>query len=237
MQRDTWYRVSCIVTRKDDEERLLKSLSGRILTDPHALPQFHLDTSYYLGEYPWEPSLAAQDDWAPAGGWSRLGAPTRPTTAGYLCEKGNYDYSIDETIRIELPAPWLSEAMGLRLRDGRQPTFVDRDGQIRFFDPSVSEPGYQAGLVDRDFFLAMLEREGLAPIWIIAGEKGVFGGGQPNRGFGGRVLHTGIYRLGDNGPMLHEMHTEHERPRPEQLQAFLGKKKPKLRRRQARKSS
>ena len=150
-----------------------------------------------------------------------MSVSVRPTTSHYLSERGGYDYSVDETVRIELPAPWLAEAMGLRLLDGRKPTFVDSDGKIRFFDPSVVEPGHQAALVDRDAFLAMLDREGLAAIWVVAGEKGVFGGKDAYRGFGGRVLHTGIYTL-ETGGFVRSMHLDREKPNAEQLEVLLG---------------
>jgi hypothetical protein len=113
--------------------------------------------------------------------------------------------------------------MGLRLRDGQQPVYVDAKDQVRFFDPSVTLPGYQAALVDRDEFLAMLDREKLAVVWVIAGEKGVFGG---HDGFGGRMLHTGVYRVGTDGLERHSFHTERERPSAEQLRRLVGKKLP-----------
>ncbi|WP_312313288.1 hypothetical protein [Sphingobium yanoikuyae] len=221
LQRETWYRISCIVVAKDDESEAVKSLSGRILVDPHALPEFYLDSSFFLGEYPWHPSLQDQDDWVAGDRWNGLSVSVRPTTSHYMSERSGYDYSVDETVRIELPAPWLAEAMGLRLLDGQKPTFVDSDSKIRFFDPSVVEPGHQAALVDRDVFLAMLDREGLAAIWVVAGEKGVFGGKDAYRGFGGRVLHTGVYTLKAEG-FVRSMHLDREKPNAEQLEVLLG---------------
>jgi hypothetical protein len=222
MQRDTWYRVRCIVTAKANEARLLKSLSGRTLTDPHALPEFELDSEFFLGEYPWHPDLAKRDGWHNAGGWHRLAAPVRPTTASYRCERGGYDYSVDQTIEIEFPAPWLAAAMNLRLLDGQRPTFVDAGGHVQFFDPSVTEKGYQAALVDREAFLTMLERGRLVPVWVVAGEKGVFGGKRPHEGFGGRIVHTAVYAF-ENGELVQDsMHVVHEKPSREQLQALLG---------------
>jgi len=223
MQRETWYRLNCVVVARSNEKQVAKSLSGLIITDSHGLPEFHLDSSYYLGEYPWHPTLREQDGWVPADQWNHWTASVRPTVSDYLAERGGYDYSVDETVRIKLPAPWLAKAMGLRLQDGRKPTFVDADGEIRFFDPSVIEPGYQAALVDRDAFLAMLGREGLSAIWIIAGEKAVFGGKDPHVGFGGRVLHTAIYTLEANG-FTRAVHRDGEKPNAEQLEAFLGSK-------------
>ncbi|AHG65395.1 hypothetical protein [Advenella mimigardefordensis] len=223
MQRETWYRVRCVVVAKNDEASAVKSLSGRNLVHPDSLPEFHLDSSYFLGEYPWHPKLQDQDDWVGGSHWNGLSVSVRPTCAHYLSERGGYDYSIDETVRIELPAPWLAKEMGLRLQDGQKPTFVDVDGEICFFDPSVIEPGYQAALVDRDAFLAMLDRKGLAAIWVVAGEKGVFGGKDGYGGFGGRVLHTTVYTLGENG-FKKNQYRSREKPSPEQLEKLLEDK-------------
>lgn len=221
MQRQTWYQVHCIVMTKEDESKVAKALlDGARLRD---IPQFHLDSDYYLGEFPWHPTLRESDDWVRPDSWNDFGAPVRATTAEYLCERGGYDYSIDETIRVKLPAPWLADAMGLRLYDGQHPKFVDTSGETRFFDPSVFTPGHDAALVDRDEFLSMLTRENLAAIWIISGEKGVFGGRDPHRGYGGRVCHTAIYRLNANG-FNREIHKEREYPTEEQLEGLLGEK-------------
>ncbi|HTU12637.1 MAG TPA: hypothetical protein VMG08_17240 [Allosphingosinicella sp.] len=221
MQRETWFRVSTIVVAKKDEAKVARGLKGRIITDPHGFPEFHLDSDYYLGEFPWHPTLGDAEDWVRPDRWNKFAAPVRPTVAEYLCERGGYDYSVDDTVRIQLPAPWLAEAMELRLLDGLRPTFVDAAGVIRFFDPSVVEPGFHAALVDREAFLSTLDRQGLSAIWIIAGEKGVFGGRESHRGFGGRVLHTAVYRLGPAG-FSRTLHVDREYPDEEQLKALLG---------------
>jgi hypothetical protein len=225
MQRETWYRVNCIVMAKEDEAQVARSLKGRILANSHDIPKFHLDSEYYLGEFPWCPGIKEADDWVKPNSWNDFGAPVRGTTAEYYHERGGYDYSIDETIRVKLPAPWLAEALDLSLFDGRQPRFVDPSGETRFFDPSVSEPGHAAALVDRDKFLSMLRRENLSAVWIISGEKGVFGGRDPHRGYGGRICHTAIYRMDANG-FSREFHSEREYPIEEQLESFLGSQPP-----------
>ena len=83
--------------------------------------------------------------------------------------------------------------MGLRLVNGRALTYAGADGKVRFFDPSAAQPGPQAALVDRDAFLEMLEQEGLVALWIISGEKSVYGGADPARGWGGGLAHTFVY--------------------------------------------
>ncbi|MFL6450417.1 MAG: hypothetical protein ACJ746_22455 [Bryobacteraceae bacterium] len=223
LQRKIWFRVSSIVVAKGDKAKVLKGLKSRTVTDRSEIPEFHLDLSYYLGEYPWHEGIKETDDWVAPDDWNQLVAPVRPTISEYVCESGGYDYSVDSSIRIELPAPWLANKMGLRLLDGKRPIYVDERGEVRFFDPSVIEPGHQAALVDRDAFLAMLDREDLAAIWVITGEKEVYGGQIPHTGFGGRLLHTGIYTLRPNG-FARTINFAREKPSLDQLTALLGER-------------
>jgi hypothetical protein len=221
MQRDTWYRVTCIVVAKEQEAKVAKGLKDKLLTDSHAIPQFHLDGEFYLGEFPWHPDLRVDDGWTHPDQWNEFKASVLATTSEYHCGRGGHDYSIDDTVRIALPAPWLAEAMKVRLLDGQRPTFVDASGITRFFDPSVTEPGYDAALVCREAFLNVLTDKGLAPIWVVAGEKGVFGGRDSHQGYGGRVTHTAIYRLNSDG-FSRTFHKLRDYPDEKQLAGLLG---------------
>ncbi len=210
MQRDAWFRLNCIVVRRKDQSKMVKSLRKRILTDPHSLPKIELHSELYLGEYPWHPETRD----------CSVAAPCRPTVASYTCERGNYDYSIDRTVSVEIPAPWLADAMGLRLASGRSPIYIGSDGREMFFDPSVLEAGPAAALVDRDAFLGMLDREDLSAIWVIAGEKTAFGGSDYQSSFGGRLLYTTIYHVKGDG-FAKYFHSDWERPSRDQLTEFF----------------
>ncbi|MDA8205949.1 MAG: hypothetical protein M0Z36_07760 [Thermaerobacter sp.] len=196
LQRETWFRLSCIVVHRSDQAALVDGLRNQLLTDFRLLPQIELHGEFYLGEYPWHPDLEEFDEWRSLEQDGRsTPVPTRATAAHYTCERGNYDYSIDRTVSVEIPAPWLAKAMDLRLANGRSPTYVDASGRDTFYDPSVVESGPAAALVDRDAFLQMLDREGLSAIWVIAGEKNVHGGLDAGMGFGGSLRHTAIYQV------------------------------------------
>ena len=110
----------------------------------------------------------------------------------------------------------------LRLSDGRKLTYVSEEGQLRFFDPSVTQPGPHAALVERADFLAMLEREHLSAFWIIAGEKSAYAGRDSGMGWGGELAHTYIYELAGEQFICHKF-IEQTEPRPEQLRVFLGR--------------
>lgn len=175
-ERDSWSRLTCIVVRKRDMTRALRILGDALMMDSLALPSAEFYRGHhYFGEYPsWAVEHFA--DWEAVG--RRATGPAlraRATVVDYTCERGNFDYSIEETINVTLPAPRLIAALGLHLSDGRRSTYVDDHNGIIFFDPSLSQPGPQAGLVAREPFLTALEREGLAAVWVIAGEKNVYG--------------------------------------------------------------
>jgi len=170
-ERKTWARLSCFVVEKPAMKSTLEKTRNRVLTDPSAIPGMTVYAGHvYLGEYPWHPAwadLAEDTDFSVQG----VSPTARPTIGKYFCEHGTHDASVSKTVNVTLPAPWLIEAIGLHLSDGRRATFDDAAGATRFFDPSLTSAGPQAGLVDREAFLAALDREGLVPVWVIAGEK------------------------------------------------------------------
>lgn len=221
-QRETWFRLTCIVVHRKDQATMIESLRGKILTDPSSFPEIELHSGhYYLGEYHWHPEIDEFDRWSSHDDWQAFAVPIRPTVASYVCEKGGYDLSIDRTISVEMPAPWLSKEMGLRLSSGRSLIFVNPDGRNIFYDTSVVESGPATALIDRDAFLQMLDRQELSAIWVIAGEKSVYGGSEIASGFGGRLRHTAIYCLDDDGFTRH-LHTDHLHPTASQLEKIFG---------------
>jgi hypothetical protein len=220
LQRETWFRLECFVVRKKHATKFETWLKGKSV-DRSRLPKLELHGRHYLGEYPWHPALADLTDWAEPDEWNKLPTPIRQTVGDYHWEKGGYDYSLDESVSLQIPAPWLTEAMGLHLTDGRKLAYADDVGTIRFFDPSASRPGHQAALVDRDAFLKVLEENELEAVWMIAGEKSVFGGREPHRAWGGKLIHTTIYRLRSNGEFKALTHIEREEPSNDQMEEFL----------------
>lgn len=227
-EQEAWYRIDCLVCRKRDHQRLLRALAGRSMTDPHAIPDYGTFYRQFLGEHPWHPAWSGLADWMrfkdPHGG--RPISIRRPSLE-YLAERGGYDYSFDDTMRLELPAPWLLRGLNARLVNGEYPTYVDNESQTMFWDPSIATKGPSAALVDRKAFLSLLDRERLAAVWIVAGEKNAYGSSNRGMGFrfGGSRLHTGVYsfdRKGLTGPL----HFERRYPNPEQEAEFLGESGP-----------
>ncbi|MGR9053290.1 MAG: hypothetical protein ACU84J_11625, partial [Gammaproteobacteria bacterium] len=163
--------------------------------DPDAFPKVGEFYGSFIGEYPWYPSYELDDDWKAVDRDYGFRYKVLPTYAEYNAERGGYDYSLEGTINTYLPAPWLIQKLGLRLIDGRTLCFADAKGQILFKDPSVHEEGPSAALIDRSAFLDLLDNENLAPVWIIAGEKGAYG--EHHDDFVGRRVHSFVYSLNE----------------------------------------
>jgi len=92
---------------------------------------------------------------------------------------------------------------------------------VVFKDPSAQEPGVSAALVDREVFLDFLEREGLAAVWIMTGEKSAHGGPARGDGWGGQLDYWGVYTV-VNGDLKGALSFEQKNPSPKQLAAFLA---------------
>ena len=219
-QRDTWYRLKCIVVAQEDRDQTLASLGQRILTSPHNFPDISLYSDVFLGEYPWHPDVECAAD---STFWARdWDPPTQvfPTVATYTCEEGGYDFSVDRTVSIYVPAPLLISRMKLRLKNGRSPVYVDSSGQTRFSDACLVGAGPSAALVDRDSFTRMLDQNNLSAIWVIAGEKRVFGGTEFARGYGGSLRHTAVYYF-DGPDLVRQYFTDRQLPSKTQLKRFF----------------
>ena len=222
LQREAWFRLTCIIVHRKDQTTIVKSLQDKILTHPNSFPRTELYSGdFHLGEYPWHSEMGEFDQWSSHDDLQSFAVPIRPTVFTYWCERGSYDYSVDQTISVDMPALWLAEKMGLRLVNGRSPIFVDSDGRDMFYDTSVIEDGPATTLVDRHSFLRMLDQQDLSAIWVIAGEKSVYGKSSGGMGFGGRLRHTAIYRLAGDG-FTRCLHKDRLHPDQSQLEEFFG---------------
>ena len=184
------------------------------------MPKSEMHGEQYLGEYPWHPYFDDFRDWYEPDSWHKSPVPVRRTATSYSCSRSGFDYSVDETIGIQMPMPWIIHGLGLHFTGGRNLMFADASGRVMFFDPSTHNQGNAAALIDRDAFLALLDQEGLEAIWVIAGEKSVYGGPGPHGGWGGAHAHTRLYRLKSGVVTEVERFSEIEKPTAEQLKEF-----------------
>ena len=173
IRRETWLRLNCLVVRATDEAAALAQLTDSLFLSEHdlGLHQDGLD-DWYLGEYDWRNDPTPQwTRWWGNRQDRRAGVEAVATTLQFLQEAGNYDYSLKQNFSVRLPAPWLIQALGLHLNDGRAVRYADARNATVIFDPSVDVKGPSAALVLRRTFLEMCSRMGLVPLWVLAGAK------------------------------------------------------------------
>lgn len=219
--------LTCFVVRQKDLSAFLKLVEGELdLDHDHLLEgEDRVPWRSYLGEHPWlwleEPDDGWTGPWTPRGRGGDKGVQVRGTTIGYFAEERGYDQSLAVTVEARLPRPWLMRALDLRLGDGRAIAYVDRDGRTLFRDPTAEGAAATTALIDREAFLSLLARDELAAVWLIAGEKNVYGG-KSGDGFGGRRYYARVaYSAG--GPLtLGDRTTSLASPSAAQLNALRG---------------
>ena len=220
LDRQTWFNLTCLLVRSSDRDKFIQALSGRMFNHRHDGTDLDKPTEGYIGEYPWHPLYADMSPWIASSDWTKLKVPFQPTVTEYFAERSGHDYSIEDSIRVNVPAPGLIVGMKLHLSNGRDLSYAGDDGTVLFFDPSTHEAGPGAALVDRDAFRAFLSREGLAAVWIINGEKEVHGGRKHHEGYGGSRSFSSVYWLEGDGFKRLDYEEEHQ-PTRDQLAKFF----------------
>jgi hypothetical protein len=202
-RREIWYMVNSYLVKRENVDALYKwglqqNFFGRWMPESHEMtrvyfgelfwaPAFHYHSTRHTGRPAW---VGAEDE------GSRLPTPIIVATDRYMCEHSTFDCSLDEIAHIHLPAADLVDWMDLTWH-GKEGYFVDDRGNEVAFDPSVFEPGPGAVVVDRERLSGMLEKQGLAIVWTILGEKRVLAPHGEHR-TSPRII-TGFYRLGKDG--------------------------------------
>lgn len=77
-------------------------------------------------------------------------------------------------------------------------------------------------MVSREYFLQCLAQAGLEPVWVIAGEKNVYGGQDVglSNGFGGCLYHTTVFTISDSDVKQFGQRTRYRPGSKEQLAAL-----------------
>ncbi|MHA1279852.1 MAG: AVAST type 2 anti-phage system protein Avs2 [Candidatus Helarchaeota archaeon] len=198
-RREIWYMIKSYIVKKSDIDELFdwakkQNFMGRWM------PESHETTRVFLGEFFWAPAFVYHNiPYFHHEGWTRgydnrIPKEVLVTTDQYMQEGSGYDRSIDETIKIYLPAKWIVDNMCLRWK-GVEGHFYDNQGNLIAFDPSVRFPGPGALLINRDVFLKFLNDNDYDLLWTILGEKNIIGGRLSHEDWKGRLQLTGTYRI------------------------------------------
>lgn len=215
---DAWSRITCLVTRLGAGPNLAKDLLSKQRGESWSLSDDgRLET--FLGEHGWrdEKKVILSKDVSIS-----IATPYAGIVESFTAEGNTEDNSVEESFTLHLPSAAAMKLLDLHLRSGRRPEYVDAAGVLRWQDPSLHTHGAGAGVVSRDYFLERLAREGLEPVWILAGEKNVYSGqgSGGGNGFGGRLHHTTVFTVDGRSLKPFGQKTDLLEPSREQVKAL-----------------
>lgn len=225
-RRQMWYVVRAYIVRRGHLKKLTTWLKGKnFMGDwmPKPVEMYEV----FVGEYPWAPACKEKlgdEDWVTG---DRLPYPVVITATDYVCERGTFDCSIDETVSASMPSSWMIREMGLRWSGGRF-TFVDSSNELVAFDPSAQETGPSALLISLEKLNPFLLRNDLEVIWTVLGERHLIGGRREQ--WKGWLQFSGVYWLSKGeivGPPLISWHETPETRRARRGGKTRGRSRPR----------
>ena len=198
INRQLWVLVNAYILRKEDLE-VLYSWATQQRYMSRWMPEPYESHHTFIGEYPWS-HAAREQFFFPESEWRTICEDRNPPpvevlvpAADYNKASSDFDCSVEERASATLPTAWLFRHLGL-VWHGREGEYHDVQGRLVTQDPSVHTSGPSALLIERDSLMNLLEREGMALIWTVLGEKQLTGGNAP-----GWMELNGAYKLTPNG--------------------------------------
>ncbi len=208
--REIWFNCTGYLIRSEDVQTFEAWAEG-VNFWGNWMPAAPEDHETFLGEHGWAPaSLFFHRDQIANGNWDQpeRGCPikVRVLTSEYMRDAGGSDYSVDKAYTLRMPDAELLTEIGIHWT-GSGADFVDAEGRLAAFDPTVDSSGPSGLLLREDLWRDYLAKHSLAIVWTVIGEKRVLG----MRPGGGRhyagLRMTGAYALGSQGPTGRLRHT------------------------------
>jgi hypothetical protein len=181
--QEIWYILRSYLVSQSDFAALRRwSANQRWMGD--WMPRAYSRLRVGLYEHYWPPrfQVPLEKEWDTEifGIGHKLPCSILLTNDEYLCERGTYDCSVDDTININLPCRWLVKKMGLKMM-GRRGEFYDDQGMLVAFDPSTLERGPSTLLIRKEPFSNFLKRNHYRVFWTVVGEKNIYEPGLGSR--------------------------------------------------------
>jgi hypothetical protein len=179
-RRDLWCACTGYLIRLQDAAAFMDwakrvDLAGLRMPSPPEVYQM------FMGEHCWSPAANYfEQPYYGDDGWTQPdhGCPAkiRVMSMGYSSAISGFDCSVDDSFQLRLPSSDVMSGLGLRW-SGHDADFMDADGRLAAFDPTAHSDGPSALLIREDLLTEFLARDGFTVIWIITGEKRIFGPG------------------------------------------------------------
>ncbi len=201
-RREIWYLFTGYLLRSDDVSAFMGwaenvNFWGKWMPEP---PENY---KMFLGEHSWSPAARYfRHPYFSDDGWTQPGADCpvkmRVATLESLNGEKGLDCSVDDGFTLRLPQEEFIEGLDIHW-SGTGGDFVDKNGDLIVFDPTVHCDGPAAILFREDRLREFLKREGYAICWVVTGEKRVLGPGLSPSHIESCPL-SGAFVLQDDGP-------------------------------------
>lgn len=204
--RRLFYGTDGVLVRHGDSKHLVQWLNTQRLRDDcrfsELLPERQHLHECFLGEFPNSPAWDAENTpyfgrnpWQTIEHSYKWPVPCSQIAEGYFDDR-ELNCGRDEVLQFWMPSAELVTDLGLRhtLQDGH----FENDGNLIAWDPSITQIGPSALLIDRDALLEYLRRKGLHLVLLVYGQKHAYQTlSNENRFLGnlqisGVLLHDGI---------------------------------------------
>jgi hypothetical protein len=240
-RRSIRYHVRSYLAKRGNAKKLISWLAQNEYLRKRSsdVPDWHDSHGLLLGEFYDHPAYHyfntpyyEQNGWTKGTG-NPLPVAVYLTAQSYFKESSNYDCSVDGSIRIFLPARLIAEGLSFEWHAGEGKLFDSR-GRLVAFDPSVSEEGPGALLMEKESLLEFLRDKQYEIVWLVTGEKLEIGGEIGRENYVGRLSIGGAYRL-FKGSLKGEITANFESYHNNRKQNAIGSAKPKTKGRKPKK--
>lgn len=196
-----WYQIRSYLIPARNYKKL-KGWAKRQDFGGRWMPESSSRYEIFSREYYWSPAYAyhfLNDDGTESQTEIRerhgkLITPATLTTNDFLWEEEN-DYSKEVTISFLKPSFEIVDKMRLRYSE-REGEFLDCNGNLVCFDPSVSSDCKRYLIIRKEPFLRFLDDNNLRIMWTLIGEKNIIGGWKLE-GYSGRLEVSCSYFIED----------------------------------------
>lgn len=139
----------------------------------------------FFGEHKWSPAAKYhQDPYYNYLGWiypdKDCPAKLYVVSSKYTGENSGFDCSVDDGFSLYFPSEEIIEKLKLTW-SGQDAEFIDDQGMLAAFDPTVRSQGPDSLLVRKDLIETLNEREGITLCWTIIGEQRAFDSAMSSR--------------------------------------------------------
>jgi len=196
-----WYQIRSYIVKEKDYEKIVgwlreQHFMGRWMPEARDLYQI------FSREYYWSPAYRFfQKPYWSGETWTVISdrkndrevGKVMVTTEYYLWE-AEYDCSKDDVISFFKPTQALFEGLGMQFGP-KEEEFLDKEGQLICFDPSVLYGSPTCLLVRKDSLNDFLKKNNLKIFWTVLGEKCIRGGGFSREYPSDRLEFSSVYTL------------------------------------------